>query len=114
MRPLCQACQRNPAAVNCHRGSKTYYRSRCDRCIRAQRRVRPPQPRWFLAGYRKKPSCDRCGFRARLQSQLTVWHINGNLNDCEIGNLRTVCMNCVQEVQHHDLPWRRGDLEADH
>jgi len=113
MRPLCQACNRNQAAINGYHRGKIYYRSRCNSCIRKQRQIPAQLPRWQRAGYKKKSRCDQCGFRAKYPVQLTVYHIDGDLNNCETRNLKTVCLNCVVEVTRLDLPWRRGDLEED-
>ena len=44
---------------------------------------------------------------------MLVYHVNGDLNDSELRNLRTICLNCSVEVIREDLPWRRGDLEED-
>jgi hypothetical protein len=46
-------------------------------------------------------------------TQLLVYHINGNLNDSELRNLRTVCLNCVEVVKKTDPTWRPGDLVPD-
>ena len=113
LRPLCKACNKRPAAVNCYRGDKIYYRSRCDNCIRKGRKQKPPEPRWKQSGYKKKMICDRCGFRAATQAQILVYHVDGNLNNSELRNLRSVCLNCTAQVTREDLPWRRGDLEED-
>jgi hypothetical protein len=110
---MCSVCNQRPKAVNCYRGSKVYYRSRCDICIKKNKKLKPAVPRWQLAGYKKKPTCDRCGFRARHSSQLAVYHVDGNLNNCNLRNLRTVCLNCVVDVNRSDEPWRPGDLEPD-
>lgn len=112
-RPLCTACKKRPAAINCHRGDRVYYRSRCDSCIRKGRKQKPPVPRWTTSGYKKKAACDRCGFVARYQTQLLVYHIDGNLNNSTLTNLRTVCLNCSAELPKLDLTWKPGDLEAD-
>ena len=113
MRPLCRACNKNFAAINGYHNDKIYYRSRCNSCIRRGKRLPKQVARWEQAGYKKKPTCDRCGFRARHASQLLVFHVNGNLNDCDVRNLKTVCLNCAVEITRLDLPWRRGDLEED-
>jgi hypothetical protein len=113
MRPLCKVCSKNPAAINGYHRDKIYYRSRCNACIRRDRRQKKQRPRWELAGYKKKAACDRCGFKARHHTQLTVYHVNGDLNDCELRNLKTVCLNCIAEITRLDLPWRAGDLEPD-
>ena len=114
MRPLCKVCGKNLAAINGYHRDKIYYRSRCNPCIRRDKKMRPAEPRWKSAGYKKKPTCDRCGFRAKYAAQLMVLHVNGDLNDCELRNLKTVCLNCIEEVKRLDLPWQRGDLEPDH
>jgi hypothetical protein len=113
MRPLCKVCSKNPAAINGYHHDKIYYRSRCNACIRRDRKLKKQRPRWETAGYKKKAACDRCGFKARHHTQLTVYHINGDLNDCEFRNLKTVCLNCIAEITRLDLPWRAGDLEPD-
>jgi hypothetical protein len=68
---------------------------------------------WAAAGYKKKMVCDRCGFRARYSAQMLVYHIDGRLDNAEVRNLKSVCKNCEVELAKSDLPWRRGDLEAD-
>ena len=42
-----------------------------------------------------------------------VYHVNGDLTDSELRNLKTVCLNCAALITRQDLPWRRGDLEPD-
>jgi hypothetical protein len=114
MRPLCQACNKNPAAINCHKNNKVYYRSRCSICIRRGKNLPKQIPKWQAAGYIKKKQCDGCGFTARLPAhQLTVYHADGNLANCDYRNLKTICLNCAAEFTRIDRPWRRGDLEAD-
>lgn len=113
MRPICPACNQRACAINCYRGDRVHYRSRCDYCIRRGRGIKPPEARWKKAGYKKKNSCDRCGFRAKHATQLIVMHIDGNLNNTALRNLKTVCLNCVAELKRLDLPWRQGDLEPD-
>ena len=114
-RPMCASCQQRACAVAYKRNERTYYRSACDHCIRKkkQRVRRPATPRWKSSGYRKQAQCDRCHFRARVQSQLLVYHVDGDLNNVDLRNLRTVCLNCAHEITKLDLPWRRGDLEED-
>jgi len=113
-RPICQACQQRPCAVNYHRDGKVHYRRRCENCQRRNRGLKTRVPRWATAGYRKKMVCDQCGFRARYNAQILVYHIDGRLNNAEPKNLRSVCQNCAIELARSDLPWRPGDLEPDH
>jgi len=112
-RPVCEACKKRPAAVNCRHNDKTYYRKRCDSCIRSKRNAKPPVPRWRGKGYKKKLICDRCGFRAKSAKQTLVYHQDGDLNNCNLNNLKTVCLNCSVEVMMLDLPWKVGDLTED-
>jgi hypothetical protein len=113
MRPICLACNQRPRAVAYHREDRVQYRKLCEHCIRRGRKIKPPAPRWKLSGYKKKPTCDRCGFRAKYSSQLLVCHVDGNLNNNNLRNLKTVCQNCVIEIARLDLPWQAGDLEPD-
>ena len=114
MRPICSACNQRPVAVNYRRGDTVYYRRACDNCIRRGRKEKAPVARWQSAGYKKKTLCDRCGFRSRLASQLLVYHMDGRMTNTELSNLRTVCLNCVEEVKRLAVPWSPGDLQADH
>lgn len=114
MRPLCKACGKNFAAVNGYHNDKKYYRSRCTTCIRRGKALPALAPRWKTSGYKKKTKCDRCGFKSRISAQLMVFHIDGDLNNVDLRNLKTVCLNCAVEVTRLDLPWRPGDLEPDH
>jgi hypothetical protein len=113
MRPICQTCKQRPRAIAYHRYNKIYYRSRCTVCIRRNLKEKKPVPKWQTAGYKKKNTCDRCGFKATYSAQLLVYHVDSNMNNVEIRNLKTVCQNCVIEVAKSNLPWRAGDLEPD-
>jgi hypothetical protein len=42
-----------------------------------------------------------------------VYHIDGNLNNTALSNLKTVCANCQIEVAKEGLGWRQGDLVPD-
>lgn len=110
---MCPVCNQRPCAVNYIREDVTHYRSRCETCQRRGRNIKPREPRWKSSGYKKKPTCDRCGFKARLTSQLLVYHVDGDLNNTALRNLRTVCRNCVEEIARVEVTWRRGDLEPD-
>jgi hypothetical protein len=112
-RPKCTACNQRLCAINYIRDGLTHYRSRCDYCIKKGRLVRPPVARWTQLGYKKKPTCDRCGFRAKYAAQLMVYHVDGNLNNSNLRNLKTICQNCAIEVKKSDQPWQPGDLEPD-
>jgi len=112
-RPICKSCNQRLAAVNYIKESITHYRKYCEYCIKRGRKEKPPEPRWQSAGYKKKSVCDRCGFRSRYASQLLVYHIDSNQHNIKGANLKTICLNCVEEVKRMDVPWARGDLQAD-
>ena len=99
--------------MNYLREDVTHYRSRCETCVRKDRGLKPREPRWKAAGYKKKMICDRCGFRAKYVAQIMVYYVDGNLNNTNVKNLKSVCRNCEVELSKTDLPWRLGDLEPD-
>jgi hypothetical protein len=43
-----------------------------------------------------------------------VYHVDSNLNNSTLRNLKTVCQNCVIDIKKSDLTWQPGDLEPDH
>lgn len=112
-RPLCVICNKKPAAVNYRLNDVTYFRKRCDSCIRKKQGVKGPVSNWITAGYKKKPQCEKCGFRAQYKEQLFVYHVDGNMNNVQYGNLRTVCANCQIEISKNRLGWIQGDLIPD-
>jgi len=112
-RPKCSACNQRLCAVNYIRNDIKHYRSRCDYCIKKGRRARIPEPRWKASGYKKKPTCDLCGFRAKYSAQLMVYHIDRNLNNSSLINLKTVCQNCSIDIKKSGQTWISGDLEPD-
>ena len=112
-RPICPACRQRLCAINYHRDGVAHYRTRCGYCIAKNRGIKVPEARWKTAGYKKKPTCERCGFRSKYSAQLLVYHIDGDMNNVGVRNLRTICQNCVIEVARSNLPWRAGDLEPD-
>lgn len=114
LRPICQTCGKNARAINYVRAGKTHYRSMCDECGRKKNKKKPRTARWHSAGYKKKATCDLCGFKSLFPSQITVFHIDGNLDNCMMTNLRSICLNCVEVVKKKEVTWRRGDLEVDY
>lgn len=115
MRPICPTCSDRPVAVNYIKEGVTHYRTQCDNCLRKGKKIKPARPLWLLKGYRKKPACELCGFTAKLpEKQLRVWHIDGNLNNADRVNLRTICLNCQPEiVAKRNLPWKPAPPTAD-
>ena len=112
-RPICPACNQRPCAINYHRDGVPHYRARCDSCNRKGRGLKTRKPSWESAGYKKKMQCDRCGFKARYSAQTLVYHVDGNLANCDIKNLKTVCRNCEVDLSKSDSIWRPGDLQPD-
>ncbi len=114
LRPICKTCGKNHCAINYKRDGVTHYRSMCDECGRKKNKQKPRTSRWQAAGYKKKPTCDLCGFKSIFPTQITVFHIDGNLDNCKFTNLRSICLNCVEVVKKKEVTWRRGDLEVDY
>ncbi len=112
-RPICTRCNKNFCAVNCIKNNKRYYRKICDECGRRENKLKPRVPTWQKAGYKKKATCDLCGFKGLFTTQLAVFHIDGKLENVQFSNLRTICLNCVEVVKKTQVTWKRGDLKVD-
>lgn len=113
MRPICKLCNKNFCAINYKRNEITHYRSICDECGRKKSKKKPQKPLWQKIGYKKKTTCDLCGFKSLYTTQMTVFYIDGNLQNNELTNLRTVCLNCIEVVKRKEFKWKRGDLQVD-
>lgn len=114
LRPICTTCNKNYCAINYHRNQQVHYRSTCDECGRKKRKLKPRRSLWSRGGYKKKATCDLCGFRSVIVNQITVFHIDGNLENIAPSNLRSICLNCVEVVKKKNVTWKRGDLEVDY
>lgn len=114
-RKLCPTCNfSRPVGVNRIIGDKIYYRKQCDHCLRNKKKLKPMAPSWFKSGYRKKEKCEKCGFKAKYpEDQLRVFYLDGNLRNNNWSNLKTLCLNCQQEVHKMKLPWKPADLVPD-
>lgn len=112
-RSLCPACGLRPVAINYKRDGVTHYRSVCDSCNRRGKKIKPVPPSWFVSGYRKKPQCERCGFKSKYPDQMSVFYVDGNLKNNNWINLKTVCLNCQVEIYKSKLPWRPAPLVPD-
>lgn len=113
-RPICKVCNKNYCAVNYVRNNIRHYRSTCDECGRKKTNKKPRIPLWKKNGYKKKTTCDLCGFKCLFPSQIIVYHIDGNLENISLFNLRSVCLNCVEVVKKKEVTWKRGDLQVDY
>ena len=107
-RPICDTCGERPKAVNYYKGKKVYYRRKCEQCLKSHK---PVKPLWVDAGYKVKRVCEACGFKPVVRKQVTVFYIDGNLNNVDVKNLKTVCLNCNAELVK--TGWKRGDLTPD-
>jgi hypothetical protein len=54
--------------------------------------------------FHKKPYCEKCGFNAEHECQLTVDHIDGNRYNNQPSNYQTLCHNC-----HALKSWQNKD-----
>jgi hypothetical protein len=113
LRPICTICNKNHCAVNYHKNEKTYYRKTCDGCGRISKKLKARKPTWTKSGYKKKSKCDLCGFNSLFTSQITVFHVDGNLENTNHTNLRSVCLNCIEVIKRKEVNWKRGDLVVD-
>jgi hypothetical protein len=107
MRPLC-TCGLRPCAVNYHKNGRTYYRRKCELCLKGSL-----VPRWYHSGYRIKNVCDKCGFKSPHSDVFNVFHVDGDLNNCRPANLKCVCANCQRVLHKEGIRWRQGDLVPD-
>jgi hypothetical protein len=110
MRELCKICQQRPVAVNYHKNGKPFYRSKCDHCSRNRK---DGTPSWVRAGYKKKSTCDKCGFSSKHPEQFNIFYVDGDPSNCRYSNLKTVCVNCQRILHKLKLPWKQGDLTPD-
>ena len=107
MRPLCY-CGRAPVAINYYKLGKPFYRSQCGACSRGVKIAR-----WQQSGYKIKNTCDKCGFKSPHKEVFKVFHVDGDLNNCRLQNLKTVCSNCQQVLHKEGIRWKQGDLVPD-
>ena len=110
MRPLC-SCGLRPCAVNYRKGKKTYYRKLCEACL--YKGSNAGSPKWFRSGYKLKNICDKCGFKNPHKEVFNVFHVDGDLKNCRVANLKTVCANCQRVLHKEGVRWRQGDLVPD-
>jgi len=110
MRPLCE-CKLRPAAINYKKAGKTYYRKKCETCLRNG--TKHGVPKWHQRGYAKKDYCEKCNYKSKHQEQFNVYHVDGNLENCSVMNLKTICANCQRIMQKQGVRWKQGDLLPD-
>ena len=106
-RPICIKCLQRHAGINYKRNGKTYYRKKCDTCIREAKAIKPAKPNWTKSGYKKKMVCDKCHFKARWGKQILVYYVDGDLKNTQLSNLKSICLNCSVAVEKQDMPWAK-------
>lgn len=60
----------------------------------------------------KKPSCEHCGFVALHPCQLDVDHVDGNRDNNDPVNFRTLCANCHRLKTHLNRDHVPKDTQA--
>ncbi len=114
LRPLCTECKAKPRAYAYRKGNKIYWRRLCDTCIRKKHKLKVGGVTALeRSGYKKRPKCELCGFKAQNLIQLDVLFVDGNLRNTVHTNLKTVCANCQRLSSVRRLGWHVGDLIAD-
>ena len=76
----------------------------CLPCRKDKKRARSGVPRLARLKH-KKTACEHCGFVALHPCQLDVDHVDGNRDNEDPSNFRTLCANCHRLKTH---------LEKDH
>lgn len=112
-RKLCPDCRVNYVAVNYSKDGVTHYRSRCSSCIRKGKKLKPDPPAWARSGYKKKTNCEKCNFKFKLLEQSVVFHVDGNLKNNNWANLKTICLNCQQEIIKSKAGWKSSPIVPD-
>lgn len=110
MRNKCKICNKRQVAINYRKNDQVFYRSKCDYCSK-QKTI--AKPYWEQVGYKKKNSCDKCGFKSKYSEIFNVFYVDGDYKNCNFLNLKTVCANCHCILQKYNLPWKQGDLKPD-
>jgi hypothetical protein len=112
-REVCGACNTNLVAVNYVTANRTYYRKLCSSCIRKGKKIKLSAPAWFKAGYRKRDKCENCGFKGKHLEQLRVFYIDGDKENNNAYNLRTICLNCQVDAVKSKTRWLPAEIIAD-
>ena len=112
-RDLCPICRNNPVAVNYISNGVRHYRNSCASCIRKGKKLKAIPPGWTPAGYKKTTQCEKCGFKFKLPDQSNVFYVDGNLKNNNWVNLKTICLNCQQEIYKSKLAWKPATIVPD-
>ena len=110
---LCLICGRNPVALSGKTSTgRLRFKKRCEACIKRSRAIRLNVHRDLILRH-KKSFCEECGFVAVNSCQLDVDHLDGNRENSDSKNLRTLCANChrLKTVLNGDHKFYRGRLQ---
>ena len=111
-REICPCCKVKLVAINYYKYGKTYYRNKCCQCYKKKRKPAPAA--WVRSGYKKKDKCERCSFKFKLFEQSSVFHVDGNNENVDWSNLKTVCANCDIERRQSNSQWVKSKLSPDY
>lgn len=108
---ICNTCNKRPSLINYIRNGVTYYRKYCYYCLK-KKKLDQDQAKQLLrkSGYKKKTTCDRCGFISKTAEQMSIHYKDGNSYNVSVNNLRTYCSNCSIEVKVNPLSDKRDIL----
>ena len=100
---LCPCCKVKLVAINYYKYGRTYYRNKCSQCYKKKKKPAPAG--WIRAGYKKKDKCEKCNFKFKFFEQSSVFHVDGDSENNDWLNLKTVCANCAIEVVKSKSQW---------
>lgn len=108
---ICTHCGKHPVTVNYVRNGRTYYRKICYYCIKESKRLKDQTVQLLKkSGYKKKTTCDRCGFVSKTPEQIRIHFKDQNPYNVSLNNLRSYCVNCVIEVKNNPAADKRTIL----
>lgn len=99
-RPICPQCNKNLRGRHIRPLGGYYYTKFCNPCQTENKHGRRnalkkqyhKRGRSYLR-YRKS-TCEDCGFVPKHECQLDVDHVDGNRQNNDLSNLKTLCANC--------------------
>jgi len=107
----CTKCNKHPVTVNYVRKGKVYYRKFCYYCIKEKKQNKDQAVQLLKkSGYKKKTTCDRCGFISKTPEQIKIHFRDGNNYNVSLNNLRSYCFNCFIEVKNNPTADKRSIL----